>query len=76
MKSENQDNCSFCGKHKDQVAKLIVGAADAPYEREADLMAGIVISMPEVGHQGTTTDGGTPVQRQSPEDGEILQGKS
>ena len=27
MKSqENLDNCSFCGKHKDSVAKLIVGA--------------------------------------------------
>ena len=24
--TEKQDTCSFCGKHKDQVTKLIVGA--------------------------------------------------
>ena len=25
MKTETTDTCSFCGKHKDAVAKLIVG---------------------------------------------------
>jgi ATP-dependent Clp protease ATP-binding subunit ClpX len=35
--TENLDNCSFCGKHKDQVAKLIVGAEVAICNECVDL---------------------------------------
>jgi ATP-dependent Clp protease ATP-binding subunit ClpX len=34
---ENLDNCSFCGKHKDQVVKLIVGAEVAICNECVDL---------------------------------------
>jgi ATP-dependent Clp protease ATP-binding subunit ClpX len=35
--TENLDNCSFCGKHKDQVVKLIVGAEVAICNECVDL---------------------------------------
>ena len=46
MKSENQDNCSFCGKHKDQVAKLIVGADVAICNECVDLCQNLLKDVP------------------------------
>jgi ATP-dependent Clp protease ATP-binding subunit ClpX len=46
MNSENQDNCSFCGKHKDQVAKLIVGADVAICNECVDLCQNLLKDAP------------------------------
>lgn len=48
MKPENQDNCSFCGKHKDNVVKLIVGADVAICNECVDLCQSLLSDDPAV----------------------------
>jgi hypothetical protein len=57
-------------------AKLTVGAADDPYEQEADRIASTVVSMAEPGQQTNQAKGGNSLQREgSEEEEEVLQGK-
>jgi ATP-dependent Clp protease ATP-binding subunit ClpX len=46
--TENLDNCSFCGKHKDNVAKLIVGADVAICNECVDLCQSLLSDDPAV----------------------------
>lgn len=46
--TENLDNCSFCGKHKDAVAKLIVGADVAICNECVDLCQSLLSDDPAV----------------------------
>jgi len=46
--TENLDNCSFCGKHKDSVAKLIVGADVAICNECVDLCQSLLSDDPAV----------------------------
>ena len=51
--SDNLDSCSFCGKHKDQVAKLIVGVDVAICNECVDLCETLLKDEPALKH---TTD--------------------
>ena len=44
--AENIDSCSFCGKHKDAVAKLIVGADVAICNECVDLCQTLLVDEP------------------------------
>ena len=46
--SETLDNCSFCGKHKDSVAKLIVGSEVSICNECVDLCQTLLVDTPEV----------------------------
>ena len=46
--SDKHDSCSFCGKHKDQVAKLIVGEDVAICNECVDLCQGLLTDDPAV----------------------------
>jgi dephospho-CoA kinase len=45
--SENLENCSFCGKHKDAVVKLIVGENVAICNECVELCQTLLIDAPE-----------------------------
>ena len=52
--TENHDSCSFCGKHKDQVIKLIVGEEVAICNECVDLCQSLLKDEPvKVDHEAS-----------------------